>query len=84
MSRTYLEWRGDASLPPPLAAIARKRLEALESSDEALDSSALPGEAARVLACSNFVFSNCERHPTMLADLVSSGDLEAPYPVSAA
>ena len=84
MSGTNLEWRGDAPLPSPLAATARERLEALESGNEALDIEALPGDAARVLACSNFVFSNCERHPTMLGGLVSSGDLGASYPASAA
>ena len=84
MSKANPQWRGDASLPPSLAAIARERLEALVSSNEALDADALPGDAARVLACSNFVFSNCERHPTMHSDLVSSGDLESSYPASAA
>ena len=84
MSKTYLDWRGEAALPPSLAAAARDRFEALESNNETLDTDALPGDANRVLACSNFVFSSCERHPTMLSDLVSSGDLEASYPVSAA
>ena len=84
MSQTYLDWRGDAPLPAPLAATGRERLAALASSIETLDTGALPGDAARVLACSDFVFSSCERHPTMLEGLVSSGDLEAPYPASAA
>ena len=84
MSQTYLDWRGDAPLPAPLAATGRERLAALASSIETLDAGALPGDAARVLACSDFVFSSCERHPSMLEDLVSSGDLEAPYPASAA
>ena len=84
MSQTYLDWRGDAPLPAPLAATGRERLAALASSIETLDAGGLPGDAARVLACSDFVFSGCERHPSMLEDLVSSGDLEAPYPASAA
>ena len=84
MSRTWLDWRGDAPLPAPLAATGRERLAALASSIETLDAGGLPGDAARVLACSDFVFSSCERHPSMLEDLVSSGDLEAPYPASAA
>ena len=84
MSQTYLDWRGDAPLPAPLAAAGRERLAALASSIETLDAGGLPGDAARVLACSDFVFSGCERHPSMLEDLVSSGDLEAPYPASAA
>ena len=84
MSQTYLDWRGDAPLPAPLAATGRERLAALASSIETLDAGGLPGDAARVLVCSDFVFSSCERHPSMLEDLVSSGDLEAPYPASAA
>ena len=84
MSQTYLDWRGDAPLPAPLAATGRERLAALASSIETLDAGGLPGDAARVLACSDFVFSSCERNPSMLEDLVSSGDLEAPYPASAA
>ena len=79
-----MDWRGDAPLPASLATTGRERLAALASSIEALDAGALPGDAVRVLACSDFVFSSCERHPSMLEDLVSSGDLEAPYPASAA
>ena len=84
MSQTYLDWRGDAPLPASLATTGRERLDALESSIETVDASALPGDAARVLACSDFVFSSCERYPSMLAVLVSSGDLEAQYAASAA
>ena len=90
MNRTQPDWRGDAPLPRPLAATARERLDALvsgtdaQSRDTTLDPDALPGDTARVLACSDFVFSSCERHPSMLSDLVSSGDLEEPYPASAA
>ena len=82
MTRPWLEWRGDAPLPAPLAGTGRERLATLASGVETLDADALPGDAARVLACSDFVFSSCGRHPTMLRDLVASGDLEAPYPAS--
>ena len=80
MTPTWLDWRGDAPLPPSLAATGRERLAALASGDAPIDADALPGDAARVLACSDFVFSSCERHPAMFADLVSSGDLGASYP----
>ena len=82
MTRIRLDWRGDAPLPAPLAAIARERLDKLASSIDTIGADSLPADAQRVLACSDFVFSSCERHPTMVADLVSSGDLEAPYPAS--
>ena len=62
----------------------RERIDVLASGTDALDPDALPGDAARVLACSDFVFSSCERHPSMFSDLVSSGDLGAPYPASVA
>ena len=84
MTPTWPDWRGDAPLPAPLDATGRERLAALASDIETLDPEALPGDAARVLACSDFVFSSATRHPAMLADLVSSGDLEAPYPASSA
>ena len=80
MTRTWLDWRGDAPLPPSHAATGRERLAALASGDAPIDADALPGDVARVLACSDFVFSSCERHPAMFADLVSSGDLGASYP----
>ena len=84
MSPTHLDWRGDAPLPAHLEASGRQRIETIASGIEAIDAGALPGDAARVLACSDFVFSSCERHPSMFADLVSSGDLEGRYPASAA
>ena len=84
MTQSRLDWRGDAPLPDSLETIGRERLDALASGIELDAAHALPGDAARVLACSDFVFSNCERHPSMFADLISSGDLEAPYPASAA
>ena len=84
MSRIHPDWRGDAPLPSPLATTGRERIAALASSAETPDPDALPGDAVRVLACSDFIFSSCERYPSMLSDLVSSGDLEAPYPASVA
>ena len=84
MTRIRLDWRGDAPLPPSLATTGRDRLDALRSGDAGVDAAALPGDADRVLACSDFVFSSCERHPAMFADLVSSGDLGAPYPAALA
>ena len=84
MNRTRLDWRGDAPLPAPLATTGGERLATLASSIDTLDAGAFPGDAARVLACSDFVYSSCERHPSMLADLVESGDLDAQYPASAA
>ena len=84
MTPTWLDWRGDAPLPPSLAASARERLAALATSVETIDANLLPGDAARVLLCSDFVHSSCVRHPTMIADLVTSGDLEAEYPASLA
>ena len=78
------DWRGEAPLPATLAALGGERLATLAAGVEGLDAGALPGDAARVLACSDFVFASCERDPAMLADLVASGDLEAPYPASAA
>ena len=83
MTRSNLHWRGDAPLPTPLAALGSERIAALASSIEAPDADAFPGDAARVLACSDFVFASCERDPAMLADLVSSGDLETSYPTLA-
>ena len=84
MTPIWPDWRGDAPLPASLDATGRERLAALAADIETLDPEALPGDAARVLACSDFVFSNATRHPAMLADLASSGDLEAPYPASSA
>jgi len=82
MIRTWLDWRGDAPLPPTLAALAQERLAALASGEAGVGAEALPGDAARVLACSDFVFSSCQRYPAMLTDLVSSKDLEASYPAT--
>ena len=84
MSRIHPDWRGDAPLPSPLDTIGRERIAVLASSGETPDPDAFPGDAVRVLACSDFVFSSCERYPSMLSELVSSGDLGAPYPASVA
>ena len=84
MSRIHPDWRGDAPLPSPLAATGRERIAVLASSVETPDPDTFPGDAVRVLACSDFVFSSCERYPSMLSDLLSSGDLGAPYPASVA
>ena len=84
MSRIHPDWCGDAPLPPPLAASGQERIAALAAGAGTLAPDALPGDAARVLACSDFVFSSCERHPAMLSDLVASGDLGEPYPASVA
>ena len=84
MTPTWPDWCGGAPLPAPLMALGRERLEALAPSGATTAAAALPGDAERVLACSDFVFSSCERYPSMFADLVSSGDLEARYPTSAA
>ena len=84
MPSTWLDWRGDAPLPISLATTASQRLAVIASGAETIDTDAFPGDAARVLACSGFVFSSCERHPAMLRDLISSGDLEASYPASLA
>ena len=35
----------------------------------------LPGDAARVLACSDYVAHSCARHPDVLRGLLDSGDL---------
>ena len=84
MTRITPDWRGDASLPAPLAAAGRERLATLASTIEAIDTDTLSGDAARVLACSDFVYTSCERNPSMLEDLLRSRDLGEPYPASAA
>ncbi len=38
-----------------------------------------PGDAARALACSNFISRNLRIHPGLLADLITSGDLARAY-----
>jgi glutamate-ammonia-ligase adenylyltransferase len=70
-----------AVLPAELASTARTRYAALrESVGDALPAlAALPGDAARVLACSEYVTQSCTRHPDMLRELLESGDLQRTY-----
>ncbi|WP_051482924.1 bifunctional [glutamate--ammonia ligase]-adenylyl-L-tyrosine phosphorylase/[glutamate--ammonia-ligase] adenylyltransferase [Thioalkalivibrio sp. HK1] len=72
-------WRGDASLPPSLMLTASDRLAELREVSSR-DLAAMPGDARRVLACSDFVFTSCLRHPELLEDLLKSGDLAISYP----
>jgi glutamate-ammonia-ligase adenylyltransferase len=67
-----------APLPEALVGIASARYSALrESFGEGLPALAdLPGDAARVLACSEYVAPSCTRHPDMLRSLLESGDLQ--------
>ena len=39
----------------------------------------IPGHSRRVWACSDYVANNCTRHPDVLVDLISSGDLCRDY-----
>ena len=75
-----------AALPAALAGTARERYAALRESVgntlPGLDE--LPGDAARVLACSEYVAHNCTRHPAMLRELLAGGDLRRPYDGSGA
>jgi len=70
-----------SALPTALATTARERYVALaESVGPSLPGlDALPGDAARVLACSEYVAHSCTRHPDMLRELLDSGDLQRPY-----
>lgn len=69
-----------AALPAVLAGIAGKRYAALrEALGEALPAlDELPGDAARVLACSEYVAQSCTRHPDMLRELLDGGNLLRP------
>jgi glutamate-ammonia-ligase adenylyltransferase len=66
-----------AALPAVLADTARARYAALrESFGDGLPAlEDLPGDAARVLACSEYVAQSCARHPDMLRALLESGEL---------
>ncbi len=71
------------NLPLELRADASARWEAYRRACKA--AGLTPPEAAlaslpRVWACSEFVARNCVRHPTLLNDLVESGDLQRSYP----
>jgi glutamate-ammonia-ligase adenylyltransferase len=70
-----------AALPAALAGTARERYAALRESvgDTLPGLHELPGDAARVLACSEYVAHNCTRHPAMLRELLAGGDLQRPY-----
>ncbi len=65
-------------LPEPLAARAADRRAAIA---EALGAQPdLPGDADRVLACSDFVAHGLARDADLAADLIGSGDLATSYP----
>ena len=73
-----------ATLPAALQELAVARhsryLEAAEAADLRLhELTALPGDAARVFACSAFVSGTLERHPGLLHELLESGDLNRAY-----
>jgi len=70
-----------SDLPSALAGLGRERYAALrESVGSSLpDLEALPGDAARVLACSEYVAHSCTRDSDMLRDLLDSGDLLRSY-----
>jgi glutamate-ammonia-ligase adenylyltransferase len=70
-----------AALPGALADTARARYAALRTSaGDALPAlEDLPGDAARVLACSEYVAQSCTRHPDVLRELLLSGDLASRY-----
>ncbi len=70
-----------AALPAALSRSARERYAAMRQAvDNGLPAlEELPGDAARVLACSDYVALNCRRHPEMLRELLGSGDLERAY-----
>jgi glutamate-ammonia-ligase adenylyltransferase len=69
-----------AALPAALAGTARERYAALRESvgDTLPGLDELPGDAERVLACSEYVAHNCTRHPAMLRELLAGGDLQRP------
>jgi glutamate-ammonia-ligase adenylyltransferase len=70
-----------AALGAAQASIGAERYaalrDALGGTLAALD--ALPGDAARVLACSEYVAQSCTRNPDMLRGLLDSGDLQRSY-----
>ncbi len=70
-----------AALPAALSRAADARYAALrQSAGDALPAlDELPGDAARVLACSEYVAQSCTRHPDMLRELLESGDLQRAY-----
>ncbi|MDX1433385.1 MAG: bifunctional [glutamate--ammonia ligase]-adenylyl-L-tyrosine phosphorylase/[glutamate--ammonia-ligase] adenylyltransferase [Gammaproteobacteria bacterium] len=70
-----------APLPAALEQASRERYAALRDAygDDLPALDALPGDAARVLACSEYVAASCSRHPEMLRGLLDSGDLESAH-----
>ena len=71
----------DTMLPTTLRELADTRLAryAENAGDTAFGWDALPGDARRVWACSEFVAESCIRRPALLAELLESGDLERDY-----
>ncbi len=69
------------ALPAAQAGIAGERYAALrEVLGDALPAvDELPGDAARVLACSEYVGHSCTQHPDMLRELLEGGDLRRSY-----
>ena len=73
-----------AALAGDLRRLAEARLQAYMDQCRAFDltppsRAALPGDATRVWACSEFVANACIRDPAMLLDLLDRGDLTASY-----
>ena len=74
-----------SALPEPLASAARRNLERLANAYTALGEQTpqldqLQGDTGRVWACSEFVAQSCVRDPSMLDELISTGDLHRSYP----
>ena len=72
------------TLQPSLLNAAHDAIERIVTAAEAQqielpDSDLWPGDACRVLACSQFVARYLQVHPSLLADLISSGDLTNAY-----
>lgn len=67
-----------APLPEALVDVARTRYSAIgDSFGDGLPALGdLPGDAHRVLACSEYVAQSCARNPDLLRDLLESGDLQ--------
>ena len=73
-----------ADLPLSLQASARDATDRIQQAageqQVALPAVAdWPGDAARVLACSNFIARSLQVHPALLAELIASGDLARGY-----
>ncbi len=72
------------ALPPSLLNAAHDAIERIvtaaeEQQVELPASDQWPGDACRVLACSQFVARYLQVHPSLLADLIRSGDLTDAY-----